>query len=229
MKTLKLVCGAAVLAALVVNAGCSRTVDQQTVAAQPAAQVPPAGHVPAPAIPQRHLVTVPAGTVLTLALDTTLDSKTAHAGDPFTATVIEAIVVEDREIIPAGSKIEGSVTEAISAKRGSGNAKLALSFDRLRLESGYRTNIAGSFREVTASKKGRDAAIIGGSAAGGALLGRILGKDTKGTVLGAIVGGGIGTAVVMSKQGLQVKIPADTPFEIRLEESVQVPHEARHA
>lgn len=229
MKILKLMCGGAVLAALAVNAGCSGTAQDQAVAAQPSEQSSSPARAKAPVTPQRHMVTVPAGTVLTLALDTTLNSKTTQTGDSFTATVVEAIVLENREVIPAGSKIEGRVTESVPAKRGSGNAKLALSFDKLRLESGYRTDIAGSFREVTASKKGRDTAIIGGSAAGGALLGRILGKDTRGTVIGAIVGGGIGTAVVMSKEGLQVNIPTDTPFEIRLEESVQVPHEAPHA
>jgi hypothetical protein len=172
------------------------------------------------------MVSVPAGTVISLALDTGINSKTAQVGDTFTATVVEPIEIDGRDVIPAGSKIEGKVTEAVAAKRGAGKAKLAMSFDTLTLADGYRTNIVGSFQEVTKSKKGKNAAIIGGSAAGGALLGRILGKDTKGAVIGAIVGGGVGTAVVMGKEGEQAKLPADTPFEIKLEEAVQVPHEA---
>ena len=43
-------------------------------------------------------------------------------------------------------------------------------------------------------------------------------------MIGTIVGGGIGTAVVMGQEGEQAKLPADTPFEIKLEEGVKVPH-----
>jgi hypothetical protein len=183
----------------------------------------------APATQQAHMVGIPAGTILTLALDTRLSSETSHAGDSFTATVVEPIVVESREVIPAGSTIEGRVTDATPAKRGAGKATLALSFGSLRLASGYHTSIVGSFEEISASKKGRNAAIIGGSAAGGALLGRIIGKDTRGSVIGAIVGGGVGTAVVMGKEREQAVIPADTPFGIRLGQAIQVPHTGNRA
>jgi hypothetical protein len=181
---------------------------------------------PAPEKQQVHMVGVPAGTELTLALDTTLSSETSVAGDTFSATVVEPILVESREVIPAGSTIEGRVTEATPAKRGAGEAKLGLSFGALRLASGYHTNIVGSFQEISASKKGRNAAVIGGSAAGGALLGRILGKDTRSTAIGAIIGGGIGTAVLVGMEREQAVLPADTPFGIRLEQAIQVPHVA---
>ena len=191
-----------------------------TAAAAPAAASPAQATAPAPE--KAQMVSVPAQTVLSLALDTGLSSKTAQVGDTFTATVLEPILVDNAEAVPAGSKIEGKVIEAVAARRGGGNAKLGLSFDLLKLQ-GFQTNIVGSFQEVTESKKKRNAAVIGGSAAGGALLGRILGKDTKGAVIGSIIGGGIGTAVVMGKEGRQADLPADTPFEIKLEEAVQVP------
>src|SRR6185436_14790726 len=108
---------------------------------------------------QAHMVGIPAGTELTLALDSTLSSETSQAGDTFSATVVEAIVVENREVIPAGSTIEGKVTDATPAKRGAGEAKLGLSFSTLRLATGFRTDIVGSFQEVSASKKGRNAAV----------------------------------------------------------------------
>ena len=176
--------------------------------------------------PQVRMVGVPAGTMLSLALDQTLSSATSNAGDTFSATVVEPIVIDGRAVIPGGSRLEGRVTEATAARKGAGKGTLTLSFGALSLPSGYHTNVVGSLQEVSASKKGRDAAIIGGSAAGGALLGQILGKDTKGTMIGAIVGGGVGTAVVMSKEGTQAIVPADTPFAIRLEQAIQVPQVA---
>lgn len=191
-----------------------------------AAAPTPAPAEPAPAAHSMSMVAVPAGTTLSLALDAGISSKTAQVGDLFTATVLEPILVEGREVVPAGSKIEGTVTDAQAAKRGAGKARLEMSFDLLTLPDGYHANIVGVFQEVTESKKKRNAQIIGGSAAGGALLGRILGKDTKGAVVGSIVGGAVGTAVVLGKEGEQAKIPADTPFEIRLEEPVEVPEPA---
>ena len=179
-----------------------------------------------PASQKTHMVDVPSGTELTLALDTPLSSETSQVGDAFTATVVEPIVIENREVIPAGSTIEGKITEATPAKRGAGEARLAMTFGALKLAGGYYTNIVGSFQEVSESKKGRNAAVIGGSAAGGALLGRILGKDTRSTVIGAIVGGGIGTAVLVGREREQAVLPADTPFGIRLEQTIQVPHVA---
>lgn len=204
----------------------------QPPAPQPAPPTRQASSRPQPApqpVPERvaprevAFVSVPSGSVLNLKLDETLDSKTALTGNTFTATVVEPIVVEERHVIPAGAKVQGTVTEAHAAKRGAGNAKLALSFDVLTLPGGYKTNIVGSIQEASESKKGRNAAIIGGSAAGGAVLGKILGKDTKGAVIGSIIGGGIGTAVVMGQEGEQVQIPAETPFQVRLEESIKVP------
>jgi len=211
---------------------------EQAPAPRPAQPTPPPAPRPKPAVAQQPPVqqpappeepmkmvmsAVPAETVLTMALDGGLTSKTAVVGDMVSATVVHAIVVDGQEVIPAGSKVEGKVTEAVAAKHGSGNAKLALSFDVLTLPDGYTTNIIGSFQAVTESKKKRNAAVIGGSAAGGALLGRIIGKDTKGAVIGSIIGGGIGTAVVMGKEGEQVTLAPDAPFEIKLEEAVEVP------
>jgi len=217
MKVIHLMAG---VVAMVLVAGCAGADHAQDASTQPATT----GTRPSSGTAQAHMVGIPAGTELTLALDSTLSSETSQAGDTFTATVIEPIVVENREVIAAGSTIEGKVTDAIPAKRGAGEAKLGLSFSTLRLASGFRTDIVGSFQEVSASKKGRNAAVIGGSAAGGALLGRILGKDTRSTVIGAIIGGGIGTAVLVGKEREQASLPADTPFGIRLEQAIQVPH-----
>lgn len=217
MKVIHLMAG---VVAMVLVTGCAGADHAQDASIQPGST----GSRPAAGTTQTHMVGIPAGTELTLALDSTLSSETSQAGDSFSATVVEPIVVENREVIPAGSTIEGKVTNAIPAKRGAGEATLGLSFNTLRLASGFRTDIVGSFQEVSASKKGRNAAVIGGSAAGGALLGRILGKDTRSTVIGAIIGGGIGTAVLVGKEREQASIPADTPFGIRLEQGVQVPH-----
>jgi len=185
----------------------------------------PVRQAQAPAKKKVETTTLDAGTVLTLALDTVLSSNLAQPGDSFTAKVVTPIVVGDVIAIPEGAIVHGHVSEAVAAKRGAGNARLSLSFDELELADGHRMKMTGSFHQETGSQKKKNAAIIGGAAAGGALLGRVLGKDTKGAVVGSVVGGGIGTAVVLGRDDGQVDLPAGTPFEVALDEALNVPRQ----
>jgi hypothetical protein len=166
--------------------------------------------------------TVPEGTTLEVQLQSALGSDSSRAGDAFAATVTKDVMVDGRRAIPSGSTVRGIVKAVTAAKRGGGSASLSLVFNSLELPDESSAPIVASFSDQTASRKKKDAAIIGGSAAGGALLGRLIGKDTKGAVVGALAGGAAGTGVVMSKDGDQVKMPAGTVLSLRLEQSVRL-------
>jgi len=227
---------ASIAVAALALAGCAQgqevatdEADQDLAQQAPAAVPEPARQAQAPRqqtpppAPKPRNVSVASGTLLDLSLSTDLDSGVSQVGDAFTAEVVTPVVVDGREVIPAGSTVHGTVSEVVKAKRGAGKAKLVMAFDRLTLPGGYSTDITATLSEQSASKKKRNAAVIGGSAAGGALLGKIVGKDTKAAVVGSIVGGAIGTGVVMSKEGEQVSLPAGTPIAITLDQAVRVP------
>jgi hypothetical protein len=168
--------------------------------------------------------TVPAGTPIEVAFLDGVSSKASQAGDSFRARVAKDVMQDGIAVIPAGSVIVGSVTEAVSLKKIGGQAKLALEFNKLELTSGRSAPISASFAEAGKSETGKDAATIGGAAAGGAILGRLLSKHdkTKGTVLGAIVGGAAGTAVAAKTKGKEVEIPAGTVITLKLDSAAQV-------
>lgn len=168
-------------------------------------------------------VTVPSGTVIEARLAESLSSGSVAEGTPFAAEVTSNVSVGGNVVIPEGSSVYGVVSEVVPAKKGAGNAKMVLRFTELELPDGSTSDLTASLTQRTKSEKGRNAAIIGGSAAGGALLGKIIGKDTKGAVVGSIVGGAIGTGVVLSKDGEQVNLPAGTLLAIRLDRSAKVP------
>ena len=64
---------------------------------------------------------------------------------------------------------------------------------------------------------------VGGSAAGGAILGRVLTSDkSKGTAIGAILGAAVGTAVASRNGDDPVVIEPGTPGELRLDSPVDV-------
>jgi len=126
--------------------------------------------------------------------------------------------------IPAGSRVHGSVIGVVPQKKIGGQAKLALGFERLDLPSGDSVTIQGYFDAVGKRQKKKDATTIGASAAGGAILGRILSKNhkTQGTVLGAAVGAAIGTAIATQNAGDPVIIEPGSVAELTLDASARV-------
>ena len=186
----------------------------------------PAPSAPVPEAPASVWRTVPAGQTLQLVFDEGVSSGEAQVGDRFTTRVAEDVVVNGEVLIPSGSTVSGSVTEATALnKRVGGQARLGLAFESLRLPDGSEAAVRASFSRIGKSETKKDAATIAGSAAAGALLGRILGKDdkTKGTLVGAAVGAATGTAIATRTDGEVVALPAGTTVAVNLEDSVQVP------
>jgi hypothetical protein len=79
------------------------------------------------------------------------------------------------------------------------------------------TMVAGSL--VAPGTKKRDAAIIGGGTAAGAVIGEIVG-DRPG--LGAVIGGAAGTGVVLSTKGKEIELPPGTHIEFRFQNPLAV-------
>jgi hypothetical protein len=169
-------------------------------------------------------VTVPAGATFDVEFTKTLASNTSAPGDSFRVRVAHD-VMEDGEIaIPAGSEILGEVTEAVPLRKVGGQAKLALRFTDLVLPSGKTVPIDASFVQQGRNETGKDAATIGGAAAGGAILGRILNKGSrgKGSVIGAIIGAAAGTVIASRTPGEEVVISTGSVLSVRLDDSVRV-------
>jgi hypothetical protein len=160
---------------------------------------------------------VPTGTVLMVGFQEPLSSATSRAGDRFTAKVVEPVRLNGRVAIPSGSLIAGRVLSAKPGARFGGRAQLNLEFTSLRLAAGRESPISASFHEQGASQTRRDATTIGAAAAAGAVLGHTLGKDRKDTVLGALVGGAIGTGIAARTRGEEVTLPEGIAVEIQLD------------
>jgi hypothetical protein len=167
-------------------------------------------------------VTVPASTGLEVEFLAGISSEEALVGDAVETFVVNDVMQDGRVAIPAGSVVAGQVTEVQPAKKIGGRARLVLEFNTLRLTSGNEIAIRSSIEFVGKKQTGKDAATIGGSAAGGAILGRVLGGDDKdkGTVLGAVVGAAIGTAVAAKNKTDPVMIESGETTELLLYEPV---------
>jgi hypothetical protein len=170
-----------------------------------------------------HEVTIPEGTTLPIVLDTPVGSDSSRAEDPVSAHLTQPIVVDGTEALAQGTTVTGVVTQATRGGKVKGRAQLALRFDEIAPRgSDERIAIsAPSLRRIAPSEKKKDAAKIGIPAAGGAIVGGIVGGK-KGAVIGGAVGGGAGTAVVLSDRGQDVRLGKGAPLTLTLTEPIVV-------
>lgn len=186
---------------------------------RPAGTIPeerPRQSAPRPQEPQAVSVTIPAGTSVAVTFGEMITSETAQVGDNVTATLKSPLIAGDRVAFPAGSRVQGQVSDVKPATKGfkdTGGA-LSISFNKIVAPDGHSASIAAGFTKLAEGSAGKKAAIIGGSAAGGALLGKVLGKDSKGA---ALIGGAIGTAVAGGTKGKESIINADEEVSVNLE------------
>jgi hypothetical protein len=184
------------------------------VAVETAAPAPPANPVAARATRQ---VTVPAGTVLRLRLERGFGSDISRVEDPVSATLSSPIMVDGRTVLREGSLASGYVSEATRPGKVKGRGRVAVRFTRIA-PAGYDTRYnmqTRSWVAVAPATKKKDALTIGAPAAGGAVIGGIVGGK-KGAGIGALAGGGAGTAVVLTTRGKDVRIGRGTTLAIRL-------------
>ncbi len=193
-------------------------------AATPRAATPPLPVEPSrpvePPAPTFVVVDVPAGTEIEVELLDTLSSGTSQVGDSVRGRLSRDLVAGGRVVAPAGGEVLGMVTEAVPLPKFGGQAKLALTFDRLEVTSGESVSVAAMFVQEGPKQAARDAAKIGGGAAAGAIVGHQVDSD-KGKVIGAIIGGAIGTAAA-AKTGKEVEIPSGTMVVVPLDSAVRV-------
>jgi hypothetical protein len=161
--------------------------------------------------------TVPAGTVVSVRLGEALGSKISQSGQDFSATLAEPIVVEDKEVIPAGADAHGTVVDAKSLGRFKGAARLQIELTSIK---DYKVQTA-SVNRVAKGKGKRSAVMIGGGAGAGALIGALAGGG-KGAAIGAIVGGGAGTAGAAFTGNKDIVLPAETVVSFKLLQPIEV-------
>ena len=177
---------------------------------------------PLPAIAKFREFTIPAGTTLHVRLDSALGSDSSRTGSAIEATLTDAIIVDGTEVLPAGSVVNGEVAEAESGGKVKGRASLALRFSSIAAAGrDERYPIAARVALVAPGTTGKDVATIAIPAAGGAIIGGLIGGK-KGAAIGTAIGGGGGTAVVLSTAGPEVRLARGTALSLSLDQAVDV-------
>lgn len=168
-------------------------------------------------------VTIPAGTQLPLVLDTPVASDTSRVEEPVHAHLARAIVVHGVTALPEGSRVSGVVTDATRSGKVKGRAHVAVRFNTLvpRGDDERYSIQTGPVGRTAPGTKKRDALEIGIPAAGGAVIGGLIGGK-KGAVIGGAAGGGAGTAVVLNQRGKEVRLGKGAALTLRLTQPLTI-------
>jgi hypothetical protein len=160
--------------------------------------------------------------VLGLQLATTVSTETAKLEDPVEARVTREVRVGNRVAIPVGTRMLGSVTLVERGGKMKEQSKLAVRFHTLVLADSTRIPVQTEaiHREGDSPAK-ESAAKVGAAAAGGAILGAILGGG-KGAAIGGAVGAAGGTAAVMAGGRNPAVLTSGTAITVRLQQPVTV-------
>jgi hypothetical protein len=172
--------------------GCShKSNDAQSTSDQQNAPTVDANANPAQSQPA---VSLPAGTPVTVRLQTPVSSASSETGEIFDAVLDEPLVVNGQTVAPRGAAIRGKVTLAHPSGRLHHPGELGLTLVSVSLGGQEVPLETSRIYAKGKSHKKRNLALIGGGAGTGALIGGIASGGT-GLLIGSAIGGGGGTAV----------------------------------
>jgi type IV secretion system protein VirB10 len=170
------------------------------------------------------------GTRIPLRTLTSVSTKNAAPGDQIYLETIFPLFVERVLIVPTGSYVVGTVTESRRPGKVKGRGELYLRFDTLQLPNGAAIPLNGRIGSIDAENPGqlsreegkvtsdgsagRDAAVVGGTALGGAAMGNWIGGQGKYAGIGAGAGAAAGLAAILLTRGPDATLNKGTTLEM---------------
>ncbi len=165
---------------------------------------------------------VPNGTKIEVRLEQAISSEKNSSGDRFQASLDTPLTIEGKTLAPAGSDVMGELTSVNKSGRVEGRASLTMALSEIVVDGKKYRLDTEPLTIVAKSTKKKDAKVIAGGAALGAVIGAIAGGG-KGAAIGAASGGGAGTGYVLATKGAAVEYGAETRFTFTLTSPVELP------
>ena len=189
------------------------------------------GAVPAPSssvarasdsAPTYREVTLPAGTILPVDLETTVGSNISRVEQPVSGRLRRAVTVGGVQVLAAGTAVSGHVTAAQRPGKVKGRGLIAMRFTQLDTPGAGTTRIStATISRLAPATKQKDALEVIAPAAAGAVIGRVAGG--KGAARkGAVIGGGAGAGYVLATRGKDVQLARGTNLSVRLTAPITV-------
>jgi hypothetical protein len=184
--------------------GHSKSYELSSVAGIDFAPLPPPP-APKPAPASAAILTIPAGTQITVRTIDAIDGKTAKAGARYRASIDDPVAVGSQAAIPRGAS---ATLEVVSLQSGQG---MALRLRDINVGGKlYSTSTEYANVEAKGTSKARKAVRRGvGLGALGAGIGALAGGES-GAAIGAAVAGGVGVISAAGAKGKQLNVPSES-------------------
>ena len=182
-------------------------------------------------------ISIPAGAQVLLQLQHAITTKSANVGDPIFAITTFPYVQEGRMLIPAGTYVQGRISEIKRAGRVKGRAEILFHFTTLIYPNGYTVMLPGAVENVPGmehstmkgeegtiqqdSNKGHEVATAAKGAATGGLIGAAAG-GLKGAGIGGLGGAAVGTAIALFSRGKDLRLEQGTAVQMVVQRPIDV-------
>ena len=183
-------------------------------------------------------LTVPAGEILILELETPLHTRATRMDDRAEFVTSRDLIVGRHVAIPKGAKVRATVTESKRPGRIKGRGRIRLHFDEVEfpdgtvvplsatiLRAGFALAGGGAVQEPEVEGEGdtaRDVMVVVQGGAQGALIGASVGGG-KGAAYGSAIGAGVGLLGMLLRRGPDLDLARGTLFEVELIDPLVVP------
>lgn len=170
---------------------------------------------------KREPVVVPVGTSITVSLGSAIGSKLSQSGQTFAGSVAKDVMVHQAVVIPQGTNVSGTITDAKPLGKFAGGAVLQVRLDSINLH-GADIPVQASARTFTQKGKGKRTAVLaGGGAALGGLIGGLAGGG-KGAAIGLAAGGGAGAGGAALAGNKDIVLPAEADITFELSQALEI-------
>jgi hypothetical protein len=165
-------------------------------------------------------IQIPSGTPITVRMIESVDSKVAHLGQTFRASVDEPVVVNGQTVIPRGADAIAKLVEDQQSGKFEGKTILTLALTDITINGQMIDTTTGNVSQASSSRGARTAKVVGGATALGAIIGALAGGG-RGAAIGAASGAAVGGGAEVLTKGQQVKIPSETRLTFTLQQPIQ--------
>lgn len=182
-------------------------------------------------------LSIPAGTKVPLALKHAISTKSSREGDAVYAETTFPVVANGRVLIPAGTFVQGRISHIQRGGRIKGRAEVLMHFTTLIYPSGYTVLLPGAVENAPGvdktrvkdnegtirsdSQTGQKVGTIASTGATGAVIGGVT-EGGKGALIGAGIGGAVGTAIALLTRGNDVKLDAGMTVEMVIQRDISL-------
>jgi len=168
------------------------------------------------------IITIRAGTRISVRTVDGIDSTRNHVGDRFQASLEEPLTVDGNVVVAKGAYLYGRLAESKTSGTFTGRSQLRLELTGIVVNGQTVPIVTGEY-ELSGKSRGASTAkrTVGGAAVG-SIIGAIAGGG-KGAAIGAGVGGGVGAGSETITKGDQVKVPSETLLDFTLQQDVSIP------